>query len=42
LAIAEHALPPYRQNAEEREGQEDLHEERQKDGFDAHWISAGR
>jgi hypothetical protein len=42
LAIAEHTLPPHRQNAEEREGQKDLHKERQKDGFDAHRLSAGR
>jgi hypothetical protein len=42
FAIAEHALAPHRQDAEEREGQEDLHKERQKDGFDAHRLSAGR
>jgi hypothetical protein len=42
FAIAEHTLPPHRQNAEEREGQKDLHKERQKDGFDAHRLSAGR
>jgi len=40
LAIAEHALAPHRQDDEQCEGQKDLYEERKKNGFDAHSISA--